>query len=176
MPPTRAGTNFNDVYLNFNRAPLEMVLNYLSDAAGFIIVQDTHISSTASQVGIERRDTHPTRRQLAPVRRLGHVDLGPSDLGLTIGLHGQGHTLVHGETVIAEFLPGDVAIDLDGRFRQPIGEGDRAGSGAATSVRQRPSVGQRTNDLDPVPPAARYSFTNRCASSNTSAGTILPRI
>jgi type II secretory pathway component GspD/PulD (secretin) len=48
MPPTQAGTNFNDLNLNFNRAPLEMVLNYLSDAAGFIIVQDTHISSTAT--------------------------------------------------------------------------------------------------------------------------------
>jgi len=48
LPPAQAtGTNVNDLNLNFNRAPLEMVLNYLSDAAGFIIVQDTHISSTA---------------------------------------------------------------------------------------------------------------------------------
>jgi general secretion pathway protein D len=48
MPPTQAGTNVNDLNLNFNRAPLDMVLNYLSDAAGFIIVQDTRISSTAT--------------------------------------------------------------------------------------------------------------------------------
>jgi general secretion pathway protein D len=48
MPPTQTGTNVNDLNLNFNRAPLDMVLNYLSDAAGFIIVQDTHISSTAT--------------------------------------------------------------------------------------------------------------------------------
>ena len=34
--------------LNFNRAPLEMVLNYLSDAAGFIIVQDTRVSGSAT--------------------------------------------------------------------------------------------------------------------------------
>jgi general secretion pathway protein D len=40
LPPTQAGTNANDLNLNFNRAPLDMVLNYLSDAAGFIIVQD----------------------------------------------------------------------------------------------------------------------------------------
>ncbi len=48
MPPQEAGTNVNDLNLNFNRAPLDMVLNYLSDAAGFIIVQDTRISSTAT--------------------------------------------------------------------------------------------------------------------------------
>jgi general secretion pathway protein D len=48
MPPTEAGTNVNDLNLNFNRAPLDMVLNYLSDAAGFIIVQDTRISSAAT--------------------------------------------------------------------------------------------------------------------------------
>jgi type II secretory pathway component GspD/PulD (secretin) len=48
LPPTQAGTNVNDLNLNFNRAPLDMVLNYLSDAAGFIIVQDTHISSSAT--------------------------------------------------------------------------------------------------------------------------------
>jgi type II secretory pathway component GspD/PulD (secretin) len=48
MPPIQAGTNVNDLTLNFNRAPLEMVLNYLSDAAGFIIVQETHISSSVT--------------------------------------------------------------------------------------------------------------------------------
>ncbi len=47
MPPTEAGTNVNDVNLNFYHAPLTEVLNYLSDAAGFIIVQNTRISSTA---------------------------------------------------------------------------------------------------------------------------------
>ena len=47
MPPTQAGTNVNDLNLNFYRAPLDEVLNYLSDAAGFIIVQDTRISSSA---------------------------------------------------------------------------------------------------------------------------------
>jgi len=47
MPPAGAGTNVNDVTLNFDHAHLDMVLNYLSDAAGFIIVQDTRISSSA---------------------------------------------------------------------------------------------------------------------------------
>jgi general secretion pathway protein D len=47
LPPQQPGTNVNDINLNFNRAPLEMVLNYLSDAAGFIIVLETHISSSA---------------------------------------------------------------------------------------------------------------------------------
>ena len=46
LPPAEAGTNVNDMNLNFIRAPLDEVLNYLSDAAGFIIVQNTRISST----------------------------------------------------------------------------------------------------------------------------------
>jgi type II secretory pathway component GspD/PulD (secretin) len=51
MPPAQAGTNVNDLNLNFNRAPLEMVLNYLSDAAGFIIVQDTRVTGTVTVSG-----------------------------------------------------------------------------------------------------------------------------
>jgi len=48
MPPTAAGTNGDALYLNFHDAPLEMVLNYLSDAAGFIIVLDTHVNGSVS--------------------------------------------------------------------------------------------------------------------------------
>lgn len=51
MPPAQAGTNANDLNLNFYRAPLDMVLNYLSDAAGFIIVQDTRVSGTVTVKG-----------------------------------------------------------------------------------------------------------------------------
>ena len=51
LPPTQAGTNANDLNLNFNRAPLDMVLNYLSDAAGFIIVQDTRVNGTVTVTG-----------------------------------------------------------------------------------------------------------------------------
>jgi len=49
-PPTAAvGTNNpNELRLNFRNAPLEMVLNYLSDAAGFIIVLETHVSGTVN--------------------------------------------------------------------------------------------------------------------------------
>jgi type II secretory pathway component GspD/PulD (secretin) len=44
-PPVRAiGTNQNDLNMNFNNAPLDMVLNYLSDAAGFIVVQQTRVN------------------------------------------------------------------------------------------------------------------------------------
>jgi type II secretory pathway component GspD/PulD (secretin) len=51
-PPEQRGTNsLDDLTLNFNRAPLEMVLNYLSDAAGFIIVQDTRIRGTVTVNG-----------------------------------------------------------------------------------------------------------------------------
>jgi type II secretory pathway component GspD/PulD (secretin) len=50
VPPAEAvGTNnSNGLLLNFRNAPLEMVLNYLSDAAGFIIVQDTHVNGTVT--------------------------------------------------------------------------------------------------------------------------------
>jgi type II secretory pathway component GspD/PulD (secretin) len=51
-PPTLAtGGYSNDLNLNFNHAPLDMVLSYLSDAAGFIIVQDTHVNGTVTVVG-----------------------------------------------------------------------------------------------------------------------------
>ena len=48
-PPAGNGTNAlsatNDINLNFAGAPLEEILNYLSDAAGFIVVQETRINS-----------------------------------------------------------------------------------------------------------------------------------
>ena len=51
-PPAEAsGTNNPDeLRLNFRNAPLEMVLNYLSDAAGFIIVLDTHVNGNVSVI------------------------------------------------------------------------------------------------------------------------------
>jgi general secretion pathway protein D len=51
-PPAQAiGTNSNDLNLNFNNASLEMVLNYLSDAADFVIVLDTRVNGTVTVVG-----------------------------------------------------------------------------------------------------------------------------
>jgi general secretion pathway protein D len=51
-PPSQAvGTNQNDLNLNFKNVPLDMVLGYLSDAAGFIIVQDTRVNGTVTVVG-----------------------------------------------------------------------------------------------------------------------------
>ena len=44
-PPNISGTNSSaGLRLNFRGVPLEMVLDYLSDAAGFIIVLDTPVS------------------------------------------------------------------------------------------------------------------------------------
>jgi general secretion pathway protein D len=56
VPPAQAiGTNnSNELRLNFRNAPLEMVLNYLSDAAGFIIVLDTHVNGNVTVIS-----THP---------------------------------------------------------------------------------------------------------------------
>ena len=52
MPPAQAiGTNQNDLNLNFKDAQLDLVLNYLSDAAGFIIVQQTRVNGTVTIVG-----------------------------------------------------------------------------------------------------------------------------
>ncbi len=61
-PPALAvGTNnSNALLLNFRNAPLEMVLNYLSDAAGFIIVQDTHVNGTVTITS-----THPVTQDEA---------------------------------------------------------------------------------------------------------------
>ena len=50
LPPDLAsGTNNPDALrLNFRNAPLEMVLHYLSDAAGFIIVLDTRVNGSVN--------------------------------------------------------------------------------------------------------------------------------
>lgn len=51
MPPTNSvSTNVDQIVLNFHNAPLEMVLNYLSDAAGFIIVLDTSVHGNVSVI------------------------------------------------------------------------------------------------------------------------------
>ena len=51
VPPTKTGTNANDLTLDFKGAPLDMVLNYLSDAAGFVIIQDTRVTGTVTVTG-----------------------------------------------------------------------------------------------------------------------------
>jgi type II secretory pathway component GspD/PulD (secretin) len=56
--PETAGTN--ELRLNFRNAPLELVLNYLSDAAGFIIVMDTQVRGTVSVIS-----SHPMTRDEA---------------------------------------------------------------------------------------------------------------
>jgi len=60
-PPTAAtGDNPDELRLNFNDVPLDMVLNYLSDAAGFIIVMDTQVHGTVSVIS-----SHPMTRDEA---------------------------------------------------------------------------------------------------------------
>jgi general secretion pathway protein D len=59
LAPT-LGTNYDELSLNFRNAPLEMVLNYLSDAAGFIIVMDTQIRGNVSVIS-----SHPMTRDEA---------------------------------------------------------------------------------------------------------------
>src|SRR5450759_1943983 len=54
------GTNSNELRLNFRNVPLEMVLNYLSDAAGFIIVLDTPVKGNVSVIS-----SHPMTRDEA---------------------------------------------------------------------------------------------------------------
>lgn len=58
--PPGSGTNSDELRLNFRNAPLEMVLNYLSDAAGFIIVLDTPVHGNVSVIS-----NHPMTRDEA---------------------------------------------------------------------------------------------------------------
>ena len=61
VPTQASGTNNPDeLRLNFRNAPLEMVLNYLSDAAGFIIVLNTRINGNVSVIS-----SHPMTRDEA---------------------------------------------------------------------------------------------------------------
>lgn len=55
-----APTNADNLRLNFDNVPLDMVLNYLSDAAGFIIVMDTQVHGTVSVIS-----SHPITRDEA---------------------------------------------------------------------------------------------------------------
>ena len=60
-PPAHAiGTNQNDLDMNFNNARLDMVLNYLSDAAGFIVVQEVPVNGYVTIKG-----SHITKDQAA---------------------------------------------------------------------------------------------------------------
>ncbi|MFZ0826445.1 MAG: secretin N-terminal domain-containing protein [Verrucomicrobiia bacterium] len=59
-PGDASGTNYDALSLNFRNVPLEMVLNYLSEAAGFIIVLDTPVSGTVSVIS-----SHPMNRDEA---------------------------------------------------------------------------------------------------------------
>ncbi|HEV2318790.1 MAG TPA: secretin N-terminal domain-containing protein [Verrucomicrobiae bacterium] len=62
MPPADSGggTNADQLRLNFDNVPLDMVLNYLSDAAGFIIVMDTQVHGNVSVIS-----SHPMTRDEA---------------------------------------------------------------------------------------------------------------
>lgn len=59
-PSTATGNNPDQLRLNFNNVPLDMVLNYLSDAAGFIIVLDTQVHGNVSVIS-----SHPMTRDEA---------------------------------------------------------------------------------------------------------------
>ena len=62
IPPAQPiGTNTDGLLrMNFRNAPLEMVLNYLSDAAGFIIVLDTHVNGSVTIIS-----AHPVTKEEA---------------------------------------------------------------------------------------------------------------
>jgi type II secretory pathway component GspD/PulD (secretin) len=58
--PTNGGGGTNGINLNFRNAPLDLVLNYLSDAAGFIIILDTPVHGTVSVIS-----SHPMTKDEA---------------------------------------------------------------------------------------------------------------
>ena len=49
-PPCRARPRRGSILLNFQNAPLSDVLNYLSDAAGFVIIQEVPVTGTVNLV------------------------------------------------------------------------------------------------------------------------------
>ena len=54
------GTNIDELRMNFRNAPLDLVLKYLSDAAGFIIIMDTQVRGNVSVIS-----SHPMTRNEA---------------------------------------------------------------------------------------------------------------
>jgi type II secretory pathway component GspD/PulD (secretin) len=62
MPPNDSGgaSNPDQLRLNFDNVPLDMILNYLSDAAGFIIVMNTQVHGNVSVIS-----SHPMTRDEA---------------------------------------------------------------------------------------------------------------
>lgn len=61
VPPSEStGSNQDDLRLNFDNVPLQEVLNYLSDAAGFIVVMDTQVHGNVSVIS-----SHPMTRDEA---------------------------------------------------------------------------------------------------------------
>jgi general secretion pathway protein D len=61
IPPSQdTGSNPDQLRLNFDNVPLDMVLNYLSDAAGFIIVMETQVHGNVSVIS-----SHPMTRDEA---------------------------------------------------------------------------------------------------------------
>ncbi len=57
VPPPAPGTNADELRMNFRNVPLEIVLDYLSDVAGFIIVQDTRVTGNVNVIS-----SHPMTR------------------------------------------------------------------------------------------------------------------
>ncbi len=51
VPPVVVENGTNGVRMNFNKAPLNLVLDYLSDAAGFIINKETDVRGTVDVQG-----------------------------------------------------------------------------------------------------------------------------
>jgi len=56
-PESITATNIDELRMNFRNAPLDMVLKYLSDAAGFIIVMDTQVRGNVNVIS-----SHPMTR------------------------------------------------------------------------------------------------------------------
>ena len=52
-PEQPIGTNQNDLTLSYNRAPLDQVLGYLSDAAGFIVAVDANVNLRNAYVTVK---------------------------------------------------------------------------------------------------------------------------
>jgi general secretion pathway protein D len=107
QPPSALGTNVDELRLNFRNAPLEMVLNYLSDAAGFIILIDPHAQVAGNNVSVISGH---------PMTRVEAVDLLNSVLnksGLAAIRHGRELNIVDKNDAKTRDIPVKVSNDPD---------------------------------------------------------------
>jgi type II secretory pathway component GspD/PulD (secretin) len=103
VPPVVVETGTNGLRLNFNEAPLNLVLDYLSDAAGFIINKDTDVRGTVSVKG----------KDLSKDEAVEVLNTALKKNGYAVMRKGRILTIVSQDTAKTSDLPVDVGSNAD---------------------------------------------------------------